>query len=220
MARGRSSGYDDQRELILQRAAELFAQRGYSATSMNGVAEACGLSKPALYHYFRDKYDLLVNIAENHVVRLQNLVSEVAELGLEPEPRLRELIRRFVTEYAQAQHAHRVLVGDIKFLTPEDQARILGSERHVTHEFSDTVAQLWPHLEQERLSKPTTMLLFGMINWMFTWFRPGGEFSYADMAPIVANLFFGGVPAVRPPQASAHPATPSPPLLDAKRADT
>ena len=67
MARGRSSGYEDQRELILQRAAELFAQRGYSATSMNGVAEACGLSKPALYHYFRDKYDLLVNIAENHV---------------------------------------------------------------------------------------------------------------------------------------------------------
>ena len=94
MARGRSSGYEDQRELILLHAAELFAQRGYSATSMNGVAEACGLSKPALYHYFRDKYDLLVNIAENHIVRLQALVSEVAELELEPEARLRELIAR------------------------------------------------------------------------------------------------------------------------------
>ncbi len=60
---------------------------------MNGVAEACGLSKPALYHYFRDKYDLLVNIAENHVVRLQTLVSEVAEL--EPGARAAACVSSF-----------------------------------------------------------------------------------------------------------------------------
>ena len=64
MARGRAAGYDDQRELILARAAALFAQRGYPATSMNEVAQACGLSKATLYHYYRDKYALLVSIAE------------------------------------------------------------------------------------------------------------------------------------------------------------
>ena len=41
-----------------------FAELGYPGTSMNQVAQACGLSKPALYHYFRDKYDLLVQIAD------------------------------------------------------------------------------------------------------------------------------------------------------------
>ena len=51
MPRGRAAGYDDQREMILARAAELFARSGYPATSMNQVAEACGLSKAALYHY-------------------------------------------------------------------------------------------------------------------------------------------------------------------------
>ena len=209
MARGRSSGYEDQRELILLHAAELFAQRGYSATSMNGVAEACGLSKPALYHYFRDKYDLLVNIAENHIVRLQALVSEVAELELEPEARLRELIRRFVIEYAQAQHAHRVLIVDIKFLTEADQTRILGFERQVTREFSSTVEALWPYLGQTHLSKPTTMLLFGMINWMFTWFRPDGGLDYEAMAPIVADLFCGGVPLVKAPPARKAPRQPA-----------
>ena len=56
MPRGRAPGYDDQREQILARAAELFAQQGYTATSMNEVAEACGVSKPSLYHYVRDKY--------------------------------------------------------------------------------------------------------------------------------------------------------------------
>ena len=178
---------------------------------MNEVAEACGLSKPALYHYFRDKYDLLVNIAETHVVRLQVLVADVEQMNLPPEARLRELIRRFVLEYAQAQHAHRVLVQDVKFLRPDDQERILGSERTVVHAFSATVGQIWPHLNDAELTAPTTMLLFGMTNWMFTWFRPSGNLSYDDMAPMVADLFFGGAPAVRSPSptASANSAAPA-----------
>jgi AcrR family transcriptional regulator len=60
------------------RGGELFARRGYTATSMNEVAEACGLSKATLYHYYRDKDALLVHIAEGHVSRLQALVAEVA----------------------------------------------------------------------------------------------------------------------------------------------
>ena len=95
MARGRSSGYEDQRELILLHAAELFAQRGYSATSMNGVAEACGLSKPALYHYFKDKNALLLEICEAHITRLIALVDEVDQLALAAEPRLRALVERY-----------------------------------------------------------------------------------------------------------------------------
>jgi AcrR family transcriptional regulator len=180
---------------------------------MNEVAEACGLSKPALYHYFRDKYDLLVNIAETHVVRLQVLVADVEQMQLAPEARLRELIRRFVLEYAQAQHAHRVLVQDVKFLRPDDQERILGAERTVVHTFSKTVGQIWPHLNDTELTTPTTMLLFGMTNWMFTWFRPGGSLSYEDMAPMVADMFFGGASAVRPPSsaAGAPPAAPAAP---------
>ena len=53
--------------MILDHAAQLFANRGYSATSINQVAEACGFSKASLYHYYRDKYSLLISIAENHV---------------------------------------------------------------------------------------------------------------------------------------------------------
>ena len=70
MARGRASGYDAQREAILQQAAALFARHGYPATSMNQVAEACGLSKATLYHYVRDKHGLLLMITAGHVARL------------------------------------------------------------------------------------------------------------------------------------------------------
>ncbi|MDM0013943.1 TetR/AcrR family transcriptional regulator [Variovorax sp. J22P168] len=200
MARGRSAGYDDQRDMILDHAALLFANRGYSATSMNQVAEACGFSKALLYHYYRDKYSLLVSIAENHVSRLEDLVADVESLGLAPAARLRELIRRFVQEYAGAKHAHRVLTEDVKFLEDGDRERVLDTQRTVVSGFARAVAELRPELQEGALAKPLTMLLFGMINWMFIWMRPDGELDYDSMAPVVADLFLGGLPAVQLPQ--------------------
>jgi len=185
--------------MILEHAALLFAHRGYSATSMNQVAEACGFSKALLYHYYRDKYSLLVSIAENHVSRLEDLVSDVERQGLAPAARLRELIRRFVEEYAGAKHAHRVLTEDVKFLQEDDRERVLGTQRTVVAGFARVVAELRPDLEQAALAKPLTMLLFGMINWMFIWMRPDGELDYDAMAPVVADLFLGGLPAVQTP---------------------
>jgi TetR/AcrR family transcriptional regulator len=200
MARGRAPGYDDQREMILSRAAQLFAQRGYSATSMNEVAEACGLSKPALYHYYKDKYTLLVQTAQEHVERLEALVKEVQAQRLAPEARLRALIERFVEEYANAQHSHRVLTEDVKFLEPDDRERVLEAQRRVVAAFARTLREFRPELARAALDKPLTMLLFGMINWMFTWLKPDGPLSHEAMAPVVADLFFGGVPAVQPPR--------------------
>ncbi|HTN65817.1 MAG TPA: TetR/AcrR family transcriptional regulator [Burkholderiaceae bacterium] len=196
MARGRSPAYQDQREMILSRAAQLFAERGFAATSMNEVAEACGMSKPSLYHYFRDKYALLVNIAEGHVTRLESVVDQVRREPLDPKARLERLIRRFVEEYANARHAHQVLTGDVRFLDDEDRERVLAGERRVVAGFADTIIALRPELDTARMAKPLTMLLFGMINWMFTWLKPDGELTYEAMAPVVADLFFGGIPAV------------------------
>jgi len=200
MARGRSPGYDDQREMILDHAAQLFANRGYSATSMNQVAEACGFSKALLYHYYRDKYSLLVSIAENHVSRLEDLVADVEGQKLPPEAKLRELIRRFVEEYAGAKHAHRVLTEDVKFMEDADRQRVLETQRTVVNGFARAVIELRPDLKKASIAKPLTMLLFGMINWMFIWMRPDGELDYDAMAPVVADLFLGGLPAVRVPQ--------------------
>ena len=204
MPRGRAPGYELQREAIVARAAELFARQGYSGTSMNQVAEACGVSKPSLYHYVDDKYQLLVEITLGHIDRLLALVAEApacAEAG--PEARLRELIERFMGAYVDARAAHRVLTEDVRFLEPKDKRRVLDGERAVVGAFARAVVAARPDLGAARLDKPLTMLLFGMMNWMFTWLRPGGRLSHAEMTPIVADLFFGGLIAVRAEPAPA-----------------
>jgi TetR/AcrR family transcriptional regulator len=205
MARGKSATYDDQRDMILERAAQLFAKHGYPSTSMNLVAQACGLSKATLYHYYHDKYSLLVSIADGHVSRLAAMVQDEQTLALKGEARLRHLINRIVEEYSGAQDAHRVLTEDVKFLEPEDRERVLDIERLVVAGFARAVADMQPGQASEHLSKPLTMLLFGMVNWMFTWMKPDGELNHAAMGPIVADLFLGGIAKVKAPPAAKKP---------------
>lgn len=201
MGRGRSASYEDQRDMILERAAALFARGGYPGTSMNQVAEACGLSKATLYHYYKDKYALLVSIADSHVTRLQAIVREALAEPLTPDQHMRVLIARLVEEYAHAQNAHRVLTEDVKFLDEADRQRILDKEREVVRGFAQVVGALRPDLKDAAMDKPLTMLLFGMINWLFTWMKPEGKLDYEAMAPVVADLFLGGIAAVQEPQA-------------------
>ena len=205
MPRGRARGYELQRETILARAAALFARRGFTATTMNEVAEACGVSKPSLYHYVRDKHQLLAEIAEGHVVRLLALVAEVEAARLPPEPQLRRLIAAFLAVYTRSQAEHRVLTEDVRFLNDPERDRIVGAERRVVAAFAGAIAATRPELRAASLEKPLAMLLFGMMNWMFTWLQPDGELSHDDLAPVVADLFFGGISAVRAPRRRPRP---------------
>ena len=199
MARPRSAGFDEQRAQILAASARLFATRGYTATTMHAVAAACGVSKATLYHYVADKQDLLAQIVSAHVARLEALVHDVARLGLPPQERLRELIHRFMRAYASAEHEHRVLTEDVKFLDAAQRLPVLDGQRRVVAAFAAAVAALRPELGAAQLHKPLAMLLFGMINWTFTWLRPDGAISHETLAPVVEQLFFGGLPAVRVP---------------------
>jgi TetR/AcrR family transcriptional regulator len=202
MPRSRAPTYDDQSALILARAAELFARRGFSAATMNDVAAACVVSKATLYHYFRDKRSLLAQIALTHVQRLEALVADVKRERLAPAAELRELIERFMTAYAGAQHEHRVLTEDVKFLDEAERAEVEAAEKRVVAAFAATIARVRPDLKAR--ATPLAMLLFGMINWTFTWLKPDGALTHADLAPMVVQLFFGGLPAVQTPRRRAR----------------
>lgn len=202
MARTRAATYDEQRELILARAAELFARRGYAGTSMSEVAAASHVSKATLYHYVRDKHALLAQTAEAHVARLQALVAEVAAQRLAPAEHLRSLIERFTQAYSGAQNEHRVLTEDVKFLRDPERTRVVAAQKDVVAAFARAIAALRPELEAQ--ATPLAMLLFGMINWTFTWLKPGGPLTHEALAPMVADLFFGGLPAVPAPAGKRH----------------
>ena len=72
-----------------------------------------------------------------------------------------------------------------------DHARRVGVPNLLKLDFQQRAERL------KALAKPLTMLLFGMVNWMFTWMKPGGALDHDAMAPVVADLFLGGLGAVK-----------------------
>lgn len=192
MARPRAARYGEQRMQILQAAAEVFARRGYTAATLNDIALVSGVSKATLYHYFTDKQQLLFEVASEHVQRLEALVTAVAARGLGPAEHLKALIESFLLAYGGAEHAHRVLTEDVKFLGPDARRTVEDSQRQVVQAYAQAVAAVRPDLEPV-LHKPVAMLLFGMINWTFTWLKPEGELTHQSLAPVVVELFLGGL---------------------------
>ncbi|WP_083962008.1 TetR/AcrR family transcriptional regulator [Tepidiphilus margaritifer] len=201
MARRRGESFEQQRNEILEKAAMLFAEAGFHAASMASLAQACGVSKALLYHYYQDKEHILFDVALSYVERLVAIVEE--ELGREPPlgPAgagvvLDRLIARFLEEYRHSQYRHIVLVQDVKHLPEPLREPVLEKQRQVVRAFAGVIAALEPELAATALLKPVTMVLFGMINWTFTWLRPDGPLSYRDMAPIVTTMFMAGVHAL------------------------
>ncbi|MBA2411666.1 MAG: TetR/AcrR family transcriptional regulator [Burkholderiaceae bacterium] len=199
MARKRAAGFDKQRAAIRDAAASQFADKGYLAATIADIARACGVSKALMYHYYRDKEDLLADIAESYIERLQQIIDRVRAEALPPAGHLRRLIELFMAEYEHSAARHRVLVQDVKYLQRVHRSRVLTKERKVVLGYAEVIAKLAPQTDRSALIKPLTMILFGMINWTFTWFKDRGPLTYAEMAPVVADLFLGGVARVRAP---------------------
>jgi AcrR family transcriptional regulator len=197
MARAKAASFDAQRAAIRDAAARLFADKGYASASIADLARACGISKALMYHYYRDKEDLLADIALSYVDRLATIVDDVAAQQLPPAAHLRRLIEAFMAEYEHSAARHRVLVQDVKYLERAHRGRVLARQRKVVDGFAAVIAPLAPEATRAELAKPLTMILFGMINWTFTWLKDRGPLTYSGMAPLVADLFLGGIGRIR-----------------------
>ena len=193
MGRPRAATFEQQQGAIRDAATRLFADHGFLATSIAQVAAACGVSKALVYHYYRDKDQLLFDIADGHIRRLLAIVAEVDTHGLAPEPHFRVLVERFMHEYRHSQARHMILVQDLKFLAAGEQASVIAGQRRIVEAFAAAIAALQPRRSRAALRVPLAMLLFGMINVMFTWLDAEGPVADEDMADVVSDVFLHGV---------------------------
>ncbi|WP_119168332.1 TetR/AcrR family transcriptional regulator [Algihabitans albus] len=192
MARVRAAEYDDKRDAILDRAAELFAANGFARTSMNAISEACGASKAALYHYYVGKDALLFDILDSHIRFLLDTVEAVAAAEPDPETRLYRLTETLMQGYADADAKHKVLLNEMGSLDPDKRETIRFMERRIVAVFAETLQELNPALARPELSKPVTMSLLGMLNWHYTWLKPGGPLTRETYARLATDLFLKG----------------------------
>jgi TetR/AcrR family transcriptional regulator len=192
MARTRATNYDEKRRAILDRSAELFAEHGYDRASMSKIAEACGVSKANLYHYYRDKEELLFDVIRFHLEELLEVVEAADRPDLSAGSRLKELVAALLEAYRDADAQHNVQINGLRLLPPDRQTELKAMERELVKIFSDAVAGVAPQLKGTKLLKPVTMSLFGMINWHYLWFKSTGEVTRANYAELVSQLIVDG----------------------------
>lgn len=196
MARKRANDYDDKRQAILDRSAVLFSAHGYDRASMNKIAEACGVSKANLYHYYKDKEGLLFDVIRFHLEELLEVVEAADDPGAPPEARLRGLIAALLEAYRDADSQHNVQISSMRFLPKERQTELKRMERDLVVIFSSAVAGVAPHLSGTKMLTPVTMSLFGMVNWHYLWFKSTGSVSRAEYADLVTRLITDGARSV------------------------
>lgn len=208
MARSRAKDYDDKRLSMLHRSAELFAASGYVGTSMNTIADACGVSKALLYHYYPDKEAILFDILSLHLEKLVAAVRKASVSAGDPVERFRTIVATLLELYRHADAEHQVQIASLKLLPKDKQQPLLASEQILVGIMSDALAAAVPAAKQKRVLKPLTMSVFGMLNWHYMWFRDGGPMTRAEYADFVAQLVLAGAAeaAATRPRSKAKPA--------------
>jgi AcrR family transcriptional regulator len=186
MARPKSESFEQRRDDILSHAAACFAAKSYVGASMADIATASGTSKARLYHYYGGKEAILFDLLDRYTRRLLSLASSNERSALH------QLVRGFLVEYESSATRHVVLLGDTKFLATEQRRVIVNRQRDMVAAVTRFLCRAYPGRVADSNQTATAMMLFGMINWTFTWLRPGGAMSYARFADeVVAMLEHG-----------------------------
>lgn len=199
MARARASDFEEKQHGILMSAAAVFAEQGMDKASMAQVASHSGVSKALLYHYYPSKDSLIFAIIHTHLIALEASVAAATDAGLTPEQQLRVFVGVVLEKYRGADDAHKVQLVGSAALSEEQSAEIRAVERQIVRHFAQVLRRINPELDRpERpLLMPVTMSLFGMMNWVYMWFRDGGLVSREDYAEMATTLILEGIKAVR-----------------------
>ncbi|MCA1654259.1 MAG: TetR/AcrR family transcriptional regulator [Sphingomonadales bacterium] len=181
MARTQAADYEQRRDAIVEKAADLFAELGFRGASVNDLASACNTSKSLIYHYYPSKEDVLYAVMLSHIDQLVDDVDVMLTEESAPRAKLDRLLHRFMMHYVGAANRQKVLLNDLAHLPSDKRASIVAKQRRIVDAVQGLLTAVSPQLADDSVAaRVHTMLLFGMINWTHTWFDPAGPAS-ADM---------------------------------------
>lgn len=198
MARTRASDFGEKQHAILIAAAAVFARQGMEKASMAQIAAQAQVSKALLYHYYPSKDALIFGIVQSHLTDLDAAVAAADDGAVAAPARLRALIWAVLDSYRGADDQHYVQLNGGAALSDEQKSDIRALERRIVKRFSDTLREINPRLDApgRPLLMPVTMSLFGMLNWVYLWFKEGGPISREDYTTLATTLILEGAKAV------------------------
>jgi AcrR family transcriptional regulator len=190
--RGRP-GYDQQ--TVLRRAVELFIAQGYDATSVGDLAKHLGLTKSAIYHHVDSKEALLAAALDEALDGLNDAIDRaVLE---DPDHSALERLRSVVEQSVAILVSHLPSVTLLLRVRGNSDVEVAAlRRRRLIDEKLATLVQAAVDEGSLRDDIPPDLisrLLFGTVNSVVEWYRPGGVVDEADLASAISTLAFEGL---------------------------
>lgn len=183
----------EKKELIIQKAKELFCDNGYDNTSTRELAEAAGLSVAGVYYFFRDKEEILYTILRQSIVDLNYATAAAIVEDDDPEVNL----RRTIISLCRHSLSHRKEL----FILNREEGRLQAEQRQVIHKFRrDSYEKIMNEVRriqaQGKLSGRSPQLLvfsiYANTTWFSRWFHEDGQLSFDELASEMADGIMSG----------------------------
>ncbi len=186
-------------EKIVKVAARLFNKKGYLETNMDDISAAARISKGGIYHYFSSKDEILFFMLTNYMdIILHNLEEDLQGFP-DASSQIHFIIRRHITLYTQHLHEAKTLLHEAHCLPARFYRTIAEKQREYYRIVAGSITELLGGEGRVKRSKITVVvfMLFGMCNWIYSWYDPRGEVGPDELAEIIWTLFLKGVEEFR-----------------------
>jgi len=201
-SRASATRFDRRLGHILDHATEVFCEKGYEGASMRDLSRATGMSLAGLYYYFESKERLLFLIQKHTFTTILEKLKALLENVSDPEQRIRLFILNHLQYFVSNQQGLRVLSHEDEALKNGLSSEIAGIKR----EYYRICLELMEDLRRERgldfSTRTAVMSLFGMINWIYTWYKPRIDGNAEALAERMGNIILNGI--VRGKPRSSH----------------
>lgn len=179
---------------IYTKAAEIFHEQGFDATSMSSIAAAVDLTKAGLYYYIESKEDLLFAIMNYAMERLETTVIEPSRDIADPEERLRSIISRHGHLLTEGNKAITILTDEIEGLKPKHRKQILDRKRVYFEFVRETLDALRAAGKLRDVnSTVATFGLFGTLLWLPRWFHTEGRLTSDEVINQIVDIATNGL---------------------------
>ncbi|KPA21932.1 HTH-type transcriptional repressor NicS [Shimia sp. SK013] len=195
MARTIAKDHDQKRSHILDTAAKKFATEGYDRVSMTKLAEACGVSKATIYHYYTSKEAILFDALDTYLCDLRDRICGLDVTFEAPEEALYHVVREILTAYEGSDEIHRVQATNLANLSPKQQAILKAYQQDLVQFMSDVVERNAKEMfaqDQVKL-RGITMSIFGMLNSYYIWEHAATREEREAYALLVTDILLRGV---------------------------
>jgi TetR/AcrR family transcriptional regulator, cholesterol catabolism regulator len=194
---GPPTRYDKRMSEILAHAIDVFCDKGYAGASMRDLSRATGMSLAGLYYYFESKERLLFLIQKHTFTTVVATLKKRLEQVSDPEERVRVFILNHLEYFLANQAAMKVLSHEAEVLKNGFAAELTATKR----EYYRICVGLLDDLKRERelnfSIRLAVLSLFGMMNWIYTWYNPRVDGDAETIACEMGDIFLHGVASER-----------------------